>query len=67
MIPDTLFDALVCGARIAVYHAWSHAFALSGGTPDEIDHIYAMTTEGTRERLEDGGDAPRHHLQIITP
>lgn len=49
MIPDTLFDALACGARIAVRHAWSHAFAMSGGTPDEIDHIYAMTTEGIRE------------------
>jgi len=49
MIPDTLFDALACGARIAVHHAWFHAFAMSGGTPDEIDHIYAMTTEGIRE------------------
>ena len=49
MIPDTLFDALVCGARIAVDHAWFSAFAKSSGTPDEIDHIYAMTTEGIRE------------------
>ena len=49
MIPDTLFDSLVCGARIAVHRAWSYAFATSGGTPDEIDHIYAMTTEGIRE------------------
>lgn len=49
MIPDKLFDALICGARIAVRHAWSHAFAMASGTPDEIDHIYAMTTEGIRE------------------
>jgi hypothetical protein len=49
MIPDDLFDALACGARAAVHKAWNHAFSLKGSLPDEIDHLYAMTTVGIRE------------------
>lgn len=49
MIPDTLFDDLVCGARIAVFHAWLSAFRKPDSPPDEIDHIYSMTTVGMSE------------------
>lgn len=48
MIPDKLFDALSCGARIAVFEAWLNAGS-SRKAPDEIDHIYAMTTRGIEE------------------
>lgn len=45
MIPDSLFNALACGARDAVYRAWAHTFTFRSN-PDEIDHLYAMTTVG---------------------
>ena len=48
MIPDHLFDALACGARFAVFYAWMSAGSL-GKVPDEVDHIYAMTTRGIEE------------------
>ena len=48
MIPDHLFDALACGARFAVFTAWLKAES-SGKVPDEINHIYAMTTRGIEE------------------
>lgn len=47
MIPDDLFDALCCGAREAVKHAWDSAHSFSATvSPDEVDHIYAMTRFG---------------------
>lgn len=46
---DSLFDTLACGARVAVSGAWRYAAAATGGPPDEIDHIYAMTTKGIQE------------------
>jgi hypothetical protein len=49
MIPDTLFDALNCGARAAACEVWMHAHSVSGAVPDEIDHIYAMMTKGIQE------------------
>ena len=49
MIPDSLFNALACGARAAVKDAWNSALALKGSRPDEIDHLYAMITVGVRE------------------
>jgi hypothetical protein len=48
MIDDALFDALNCGARTAVKAAWDDA-RVAIGTPDEVDHIYAMTTEGIKQ------------------
>lgn len=48
MIPDHLFDALARGARAAVLDAWLHASRMKSGKPDEVDHIYAMTTHGVR-------------------
>lgn len=49
MIPDCLFNALACGARAAIHKAWVSAFASKSSRPDEIDHLYAMTTVGIRE------------------
>lgn len=48
MIPNDLFDALCCTARMVVATTWHRAHRSPNAVPDEVAHIYELTTTGVR-------------------
>jgi hypothetical protein len=53
MIPDDTFDALCCGARMAVQDAWEAARAQA--KPAEMDHVFQLVRVGTRSLVDNWG------------